>query len=69
MERLHKKTPLGALTSQEVDRELVRCFVEEELDYERWNPRKTPWLTIDSEVVSEIVDRLTADSLVGHFID
>jgi hypothetical protein len=58
MERLHKKTPAGELKSREVGRELVRCFVEEELNDEQWNPRKTPWLTIDSEVVPEIVNRL-----------
>jgi hypothetical protein len=43
-----------------VEQDLVRCFVGEELrdTISRWNPRKTPWLTIDSEDVQEIVELL-----------
>jgi len=44
-----------------VEQNLVRCFVDEELREVNggWDPRKTPWLTIDSEDVQEIVGRLT----------
>jgi hypothetical protein len=38
VERLHETTPAGELKSREVGRELVRCFVEEELNDEQWNP-------------------------------
>ncbi len=43
-----------------VEQSLVRCFVDEELrDADSgWNPQRTPWLTIDSEDVQEIVERL-----------
>ena len=44
-----------------VEQDLVRCFVDEELRDVNggWDPRKTPWLTIDSEDIQEIVERLT----------
>ena len=34
-----------------VELDLVRCFVDQELKDigGGWDPRKTPWLTIDSE--------------------
>jgi len=43
-----------------VERDLVRCFVDEELRdvSSGWDPRKTPWLTVDSEDVQEIVEHL-----------
>ena len=44
-----------------VELDLVRCFVDQELKDVGggWDPRKTPWLTIDSEDIQEIVKRLT----------
>ena len=46
--------------AEAVEQDLVRCFVSDELTdaVNRWNPQKTPWLTIDSEDVQEIVERL-----------
>jgi hypothetical protein len=43
-----------------VEQDLVRCFVDEELSDadSGWNPRRTPWLTIDSQEVQAIVERL-----------
>ena len=43
-----------------VEQDLVRCFVDEELSDadSGWNPRRTPWLTIDSQEVHAIVERL-----------
>ena len=43
-----------------VEQDLVRCFVDEELTDpdSGWNPQQTPWLTIDSEDVREIVERV-----------
>ena len=58
LNRLHHGSFADATNAQTVDRELVRCFVEEELNDEEWDPRKTPWLTIDSQDVPGIVDRL-----------
>jgi hypothetical protein len=44
-----------------VEQDLVRCFVDEEVRDVNggWDPWKTPWLTIDSEDVQEIVECLT----------
>ena len=44
-----------------VELDLVRCFVNKELKDVGggWDPRTTPWLTIDSEDIQEIVERLT----------
>ena len=43
-----------------VEQDLVRCFVDEELRNVNggWDPRRTPWLTINSEDVQEIVECL-----------
>ena len=43
------------------EQDLVGCFVDKELKDvgDRWDPRKTPWLTIDSEDIQEVVERLT----------
>ncbi len=44
-----------------VELDLVRCFVDQELKDVGggWDPWKTPWLTIDSEDIQQIVKRLT----------
>jgi len=39
----------------EMENNLVRCFVEEELRHHKWDPLETPWLTIDSHLVTELV--------------
>jgi hypothetical protein len=43
-----------------VEQDLVRCLLDEELSDadSGWNPRRTPWLTIDSQEVQAIVERL-----------
>jgi len=51
---MHPRLSATAMDLDGVDRDLVQCFVGEELK----DPRKTPWLTIDNEDVPEIVDRL-----------
>lgn len=50
-----------------VEQDLVRCFVNEELRNVNggWDPRRTPWLTIDSEGVQEIVEYLTCLAAAG----
>jgi hypothetical protein len=47
-----------------VERDLIRCFADEELRDGNgvWDPRKTPWLTIDSDDVREIVECLTCSA-------
>jgi hypothetical protein len=50
-----------------VEQDLVRCVVEKELrDTDNgWNPRRTPWLTIDSHDVQEIVEQLASSYRPG----
>jgi hypothetical protein len=45
-----------------VEQDLVRCLVEKELRHtdNGWNPRRMPWLTIDSHDVQEIVEQLAS---------
>ncbi len=50
-----------------VEQDLVRCLVEKELrDTDTgWNPRRMPWLTIDSHDVQEIVEQLASSYRPG----
>ena len=59
--RLCGDAVIYAANVEVVEQDLVRCFVDEELRDVNggWDPRRTPWLTSDSEDVQEIVEHLT----------
>lgn len=66
LDRLQRLAGTGIEDPDAVDADLVRCFVEEELEDEHWDPHRTPWLTIDSDDVSEIIARLVAQQIRGR---
>ncbi|MGA2371683.1 MAG: hypothetical protein ACLP3R_20335 [Candidatus Korobacteraceae bacterium] len=57
---LYGNSPNDETRLEAVEQDLVRCFVDEELSDadSGWNPERTPWLTIDSNEVQAIVERL-----------
>ena len=60
MDCLYDNSLKDGANVEAVEQDLVRCFVDEELTDpdSGWNPQQTPWLTIDSEDVREIVERV-----------
>ena len=57
---LYGNSPKDETRVEAVEQDLVRCFVDEELSDadSGWNPQRTPWLTIDSQEIQAIVERL-----------